>query len=149
MRRFIRKFPIIALWLMSAAHGELEADGLWARASVPGSETAAIYGVLHNTGTETLIIDGVETGVAGKAQFHHSKLVDGMSRMAHLPTLTLKPSGRLVFEPGARHIMLMGVTESLEEGSSFEIELILDGGERVTTTVRVGSIGQMTRPDDE
>ena len=47
----------------------------------------------------------------------HDVIADGDQRkMAQLNSVDIAPGESLVFEPGGRHIMLLGITDAPEEG---------------------------------
>ncbi len=139
---------LLALLPLAGVTAE-QTEGLWARATVPGADTGAVYGRLRNAGGEPLVIVGIETSMAEKAEIHVSSVHEGMSRMEHTPRLQIEAGESARLEPGGRHIMLMGLNEPLRKGASFDIELLLEDGARLRRQVLIGGIGQMTVPGGE
>lgn len=140
---------MVVMLLSVAAHADsLQTEGLWARATVPGGTTAAVYGVIVNSTDEQHRIVSIETERASKSTIHRTMMEDGMMKMRHVGSMTIDAGDRLEFEPGGLHIMLTGIAEPLREGDEFELTLLLADGTSVSLPVTVGTIGQMSYPDD-
>lgn len=125
---------------------DLVVEDAWARATVPGARTAAVYATLRNNGDSDLTVTGVSTDRAKMAMIHESKMQDGMMTMREKGPLLVPAHGNVVLAPGGLHIMLMGLPASLEEGARFDVEFVTSRGDRVRVPVVVGSIGQMAMP---
>lgn len=119
----------------------------WARATPPGSKSAAIYLTIKNTSEIGVTVAGIATEVAHMAHIHQTRAQDGMMRMDSITTFSLKPGESRMFEPGGLHIMLMGLNQALVEGMTFNIEISFDQDiSPITVPVRVGSIAQVSSP---
>lgn len=74
----------------------------------PGGAMAAGYFELRNPGHRSLVLQSVSSPAFASVEMHETVEVDGLSRMRELETVTV-PAGETVrFEPGGRHLMLMG-----------------------------------------
>lgn len=133
----------------TALAAPVQTMGLWARATAPGADTAAVYGVIVNTGDEAQVIVSVGTDIATKTMIHRTMLEDSMMKMRHVKTVTITAGGRVEFEPGGLHIMLTGLAGPLGEGDEFELTLFMADGTATAMPVKVGTIGQMSYPDDK
>ena len=60
-----------------------------------------------------------------------------MQMMPQLDGVEIPAGGELVLEPGGYHVMLIGLTESLLAGDSFEATLTFENAGDVTVTVPV------------
>lgn len=118
----------------------------WARASVPGAESAVIYGSFRNDGQRSLAIERVTSEIAGAIRIHETVLKDNMVMMSSVDELRIAPGEEIQLVPGGLHMMLIGLTRELIENEVFQIRLFFTDGEVATAGVRVGSINQIAAP---
>ena len=120
-----------------AQHSELVATDAWVRAT-PGSEVAAAYLILRNTGKEAVTVIGVDCSDARMAMIHETTVKGGISRMRPHQQLIVPPGATVKLEPEGLHIMLHGVTKPLAPGASVPLVLRLSDGTsvQVVATVR-------------
>ncbi|WP_334021323.1 copper chaperone PCu(A)C [Alteromonas sp. S015] len=98
----------------------------YARATFALAKTGAVYFTLHNhsDSDKTLTSVSVSSDVASEAQIHTTVMEEDVMKMRELTDGVKIKAGEMVsFESGGHHIMLMGLTKGLEEGS--EVALIL------------------------
>jgi copper(I)-binding protein len=57
--------------------------------------------------------------------------------MVHLDEVTVPAHGRIVFEPGDYHLMLVQPTRKLEIGEKISVTLEFGNGEKVTSQFEV------------
>lgn len=93
----------------------------WVRSMPPGTQVTAAYGTLMNHSDEPVTISQLTADVGSEAQMHDVIAEGDQRRMVQLETANIAPGASLTFEPGGRHIMLIGVTEPLPEGGHIEI----------------------------
>ena len=122
---------------MGTAHAEIVINGVWSRATAPGLDRGAVYFELENTSRRGEQLIGVSTPRAPRAELHQTIEEGGNSRMVHTPEVRVPAEGEVIFEPGGRHVMLMGLSDSLQEGETFELTLELERNGPVTLTVDV------------
>ena len=85
-----------------------------------GTAVTAAYGSLMNHGNDTVPFN--VTSTTGTEAQMHDVIADGDQRkMVRLSAVDIAPGESLVFEPGGRHIMLLGITDALEEGSDLAL----------------------------
>ena len=118
----------------------------WARASVPGARSAAIYGSFRNDGKRSLAIEEVTSEIAGMIMIHETVLENNMVMMSPVDELRIAPGDEIELKPGGVHMMLTGLTRALIEKDVFQIRLVFSDGSTATADVKVGSINQMTTP---
>ena len=122
----LKALPLLCLSCLLVLTGcepkaELEFNDPWLRLMPDGvKSTAAFVTITNNTGAP-IVLEDVSLDWAKHAMMHESKVVDGMAKMQHLDELMIDEE--LVFQPGAKHIMIMGVKEPLIEGQSYNIRL--------------------------
>ena len=108
---------LMGLSLSSLAVEMLHWRDAWVRSLPPGMAVTAAYGSLMNHGGDTVTIVNVTSTTGTEAQMH-DVIADGDHRkMMQLNSVNIAPGESLVFEPGGRHIMLLGITDAPEEGS--------------------------------
>jgi len=138
---FTAAFPaLLACTIALAAAPPLTAQDAWIRAT-PGSDLAAAYLTLHNTGTQAVNIVGVRCACAGHAMIHESLVSNGQSIMRPREPLAVAAGATLRFAPGGLHIMLQGLTRALTPGEEVPLELLLDSGGSLSVRARVRALG--------
>ena len=98
----------------------------YARATFALAKTGAVYFTLHNhsDSDKTLRSVSVSSDVASEAQIHTTVMEEDVMKMRELTDGVIIKAGEMVsFESGGRHIMLMGLTKGLEEGSEVALTL--------------------------
>jgi len=128
--------PIWLLWAALAHAAEVEVSDGWARASAGAGGVAAAYLTLTNRGGETALT-GVETPLAGHAAVHATIDEDGVMRMRMVDRIPLAAGASVTLQPGALHIMLMGLAQPLVEGDRLPLRLSFDDGGHVDTELPV------------
>lgn len=119
-----------------AQHSELLATDAWVRVT-PGSDVAAAYLTLRNTGKKTVTVVGVDCSDASMAMIHETTVKGGISRMRPHEQLVVPPGATVKLEPEGLHIMLHGVTKPLAPGASVPLVLRLSDGTSVQVTALV------------
>lgn len=125
-------FPVLA----AAQAGTLVVQNAWMR-KAPGVDTAAVYMVLRNTGTQPVTVVGVQSPIASHVMMHETSEVDGQSRMRMLDKVVVAPGQSVTFAPGGKHVMLSGFNQSVAVGQRVPLVLMLADGEQVQTTAVV------------
>jgi periplasmic copper chaperone A len=123
--------PILAV----AQTSPLIVQNAWMR-KAPGSDTAAVYLVLRNTGVEPVIVIGVRSPAASHVMIHESSTVGGQSRMRMHEKLVIGPGQSVSLAPGGLHVMLSGMKKSPLIGQTVPLVLLLANG----GTVQVAAI---------
>lgn len=112
----------------AAATHRLEAR-LWARATLPGMRTAAVYGSLRNDSDAMLIAASPASQLAEHASLHETRRdqATGMHRMRHLEELHLPAGASVALAPGGLHLMLFGLAARLRQGETLPLSLEVRG----------------------
>ncbi len=114
-------------------------DG-YARATFALAKTGAVYFTLHNHGDsdKTLTSVSVSGDVANEAQIHTTVMEEDVMKMRELTDGVKIEAGEMVsFESGGRHVMLMGLTKGLEEGTEIALTLTFADKSELQVTVPV------------
>lgn len=123
---------------LAADQQNIIAERVWSRASMGENRPGVAYMELHNTGSGTRTLTGVETGRAAMAQIHQtSTSASGVSQMAPAGDIDILPGARIALEPGGLHIMLMQLDRPLAEGEYYHLTLIFKNGDNVEIRVPV------------
>ncbi len=127
MRRYLTLLALLALsTLVSpalAGESPIVASDAWARPTLKGTRTGAVYLMLSNHGSASDRLIGVSTPVAERAEVHEDVTANGVMSMKPVPELALPAGASTAIEPGRYHIMLMGMKKTLAAGDTFPITL--------------------------
>jgi len=141
MRKYLALFGLAAL---CAPAGPGLADDLpivaseaWARPTLTGTRTGAVYLMLSNRSATADHLVGVSAAVADRAELHEDVTENGMMSMNAVPDLLLTPGASTAIEPGRYHIMLIGMKKSVNVGESFPITLTFATAPPLEVTVAV------------
>ena len=129
---------------IAAAHqekiGSFTVHHPWARASATSqAKSGAIYLKLDNHGDSDIILTGVSTNAAKRAELHTHIMSDhGVMQMRPVVGgISVPAHGTEELKPGGLHIMMMGLTSPLSEGEVFDITLTFSDGSSGTVSVEV------------
>lgn len=104
----------------------------YVRAMAEDSDMTAIFGQITNLSDQDVTITGFSSSVPAQRYEIH-EVVDGTMRP--LQNGLVVPAGEtVVLQPGAEHLMLLGVTSPVEAGDTVSVTLTVDGTETVTTS---------------
>lgn len=132
----IRPLLFTALLAATPALADVTVTAPWARASIVASRPGAAYLTLQTPEGDRLV--SITTPVAEKVMIHAIEAGDdGLARMRSLDVLDLPADVPLTLEPGGMHIMLMGLTKKLLEGTRFPLTLSFETAGEVTIEVPV------------
>ena len=128
---------LMGLSFSSLADEMLHWRDAWVRSLPPGTAVTAAYGSLMNHGNGTVTIVNVTSTTGTEAQMH-DVIADGDQRkMMQLNSVDIAPGESLVFEPGGRHIMLLGITDAPEEGGDLALCAVSARGTEACTRAPV------------
>ena len=98
--------------------GPLEIDHPWTRATPDGANVAAGYMTLKNSGASAdHLVGGTLDGVQ-KVEIHEMAMKDGVMTMRPVAGgVAIPASGAVTLKPGSYHVMFIGLTQPLKEGT--------------------------------
>ncbi|MDF1671212.1 MAG: copper chaperone PCu(A)C [Roseovarius sp.] len=132
----------LTFWPFFASADVTISDG-WARASILASRPAAAYLTLTSDQVDQLV--AITTPIAGNVTIHAVETSDdGVSRMVEVDALDLPAGEPVTLAPGGMHLMLMGLSEKLEEGTELPLTMTFASGVRMEVSVPVlgpGAVG--------
>jgi protein SCO1/2 len=151
---------LLAAWLLAAAAGAAEADariapaadpassgsisvvGAWSRSTAPGASVGVVYFEVINTGpTDTLLT--IECPAAERVEMHATARADGIMKMRQVASVDIPARGRLSFEPGGLHAMLIGIKQPLKEGGRLPLTLVFRGAGKLRFEAAIQGLGTM------
>lgn len=109
----------------------LSVQEVWSRPS--SGNNGAVYMTLIGGDTEMALVGAsVAPDVASVAEIHETTMDDsGAMTMSMTPQVVVPAGSSVLFEPGGHHVMLMGLTEPLVAGDTFDVMLrFADGSEK-------------------
>ncbi|MFW6094535.1 MAG: copper chaperone PCu(A)C [Pseudomonadota bacterium] len=140
-----RRLTVALLLVLSGCSGPpepgagaaLEVTDARVRTPVPGQDRTAGYFTARNPGDAAVTIRGARSDAAEAVEIHESRREGDRMRMVPLDEVVVAPGEAVRFEPGGKHLMLLGIEQL---GESVEIVLEHDGGETLVRfeTVPVG-----------
>lgn len=102
------------------------------------SGTGAAYMIVKNAGTEADRLVGGATEIAGVVEIHEVVDEGGMMEMRPLAYgLETPAGGEVILQPGGYHVMLIGLTEDLTDGMTFDLTLSFEHAGEVVVPVSV------------
>jgi len=139
------RIPLIAFILVAmlettlarADQDDLLVRDAWIREAPPNASVLAGYLTLVNPGSDPRRLTGVESGQFDSVEMHRTIHEDGMAKMAPQPYLDLPPGGTVELVPGGYHLMLMMPSRRFVEGDVVSLDLIFQGGGRMTVPFEV------------
>lgn len=124
--------------------GAIEITNAWSRASMGTSRPAVLYLTIRNSGTSEDGLVAVATPVASKSMLHDLVVQGGVASMPHVNEIAVPAGASIALEPGGYHGMLMGLTQALKVGETFQVTLTFREAGQVTVPVVINAIGAKT-----
>jgi hypothetical protein len=129
----VRRVAVLALAGGLCVAGCDRADGIvvenaWVRAAPPGAAVQAGYMTLRNRGHDAVTLVGARSVAFAGVEMHESVEDDGTRAMRPIGHLDLAAGGRVQFEPGGRHLMLVAPARDYRAGEAIRIVLVYEGG---------------------
>lgn len=131
----------------------LEASGAWARVTPTGATDGVVYLEVASPDDDAIVAASVPATIASAAQLHETTTGDasggghehhgggaaagGLTSMAEIEEVALPADEVVTFEPGGRHVMLVGLVRPLVAGSTFPLTLTLRSGATLVADVTV------------
>ena len=124
---------LLALITSLAACGDpgpaLSVSNVQIVAPAPGRSASVAYMIVNNNTGDPVSITGISSPQFGRAEFHETVITEGIARMQPMSDVSVDADSQLVFEPGARHIMLLDPTGGLVPGKTVSVQLQFGAGE--------------------
>ncbi len=122
---------------LATAASELSIENGWVRLVPPVSENTAAYFELKNNSKRDRVLVKVSTEAAKFTEMHIVTGAHGMTAMKPVEAFSVHPGRSLSFEPGGRHVMLIGLVSPLKEGAKVTLHLEFADGEKMDVPLTV------------
>ena len=98
-----------------APSGSISVVGAWSRSTAPGASVGVVYFEVINAGPADTLL-AIECPAAEHAEMHATGRADGIMKMRPVPSVDVAAGGRLSFQPGGLHAMLIGIKAAAQGG---------------------------------
>jgi copper(I)-binding protein len=119
------------------ASGEVEAQNPWVRESPPTVNVLAAYMTLFNHTDKKKTVLRITSTHFDRVEIHRTEMHDDMAHMVPVSKVIISPNGKVVFEPGGLHIMLIGPKGKLKKGDNIQLALHFSDNSTVAITAPV------------
>ena len=117
---------------------EVVVENAWARTSPMDAEMGAAYLVITSPVDDAVVKADVDVSIATMTQIHETTMNDdGTMGMQEIDEIVLPAGEKVSLKPGGYHVMLMGLKQPLETGSTLMITLTLKSGSKLTVEAKV------------
>lgn len=127
---------ILSLIACEHHHEGLDINHPWALALPSVSQNGAAYLSIHNHESADQLTN-VSSDIADKVEIHQHVNQNGQISMKKLDWVDIDEHSELAFQPGGRHIMLLGLKEPLVKGNSFVLNLVFKNAGEKQVTVQI------------
>ena len=132
-----RSWPPVATTV--PGNGAIEVSN--ARAQFTTTDVGAVYFDIRSTGSGDRLV-GASATIAEDTQIHEIVSEGGSSMMQPVEGgIPIDPGGHVTLQPGGYHVMVLGVDDIPEPGTTFELVLEFERAGRMTITVHVQEFG--------
>jgi copper(I)-binding protein/cytochrome oxidase Cu insertion factor (SCO1/SenC/PrrC family) len=111
----------------------------WVREAHSAATVNAGYMTLVNVGPEDVVLVKVESDAYKNIEVHEMVSVDGLMEMHEVTDMVIPSGGQIGFEPGGKHLMLMGPKEHLTVGQTVDMTLTFKSGKKQKVSVNVAA----------
>lgn len=128
-----------ALFFAAPAFAEIAVQDAYARSASPTAKTGAAFMMIHNDGGDADRLVSASSDAAVRVELHtHEEDANGVMKMIHVEEgFELPADGDIMMKRGGKHVMLMGLTDSLEHGETISITLTFETAGDVVVEVPV------------
>lgn len=131
----------ILSWFLSnfaiAQSQALQISDAWIRQAPPGVMMLGGYLQIKNQTDQPLSIKTLTSPLFKKIEIHKTLNENGLSRMMHVPNLTIPPNEQVALVPGNMHLMIMHPTRALQVDEMVLINIELENGDLMSFEAQV------------
>jgi periplasmic copper chaperone A len=124
--------------------GDIMIHEPWVRASLGAAPNSAAYMTLETVGSEPDRLVGGSSPAASKVEPHAHIMEGGVAKMRPVEAIEVAPGTPTVLEPGGLHLMLVGLTEKLEDGGTIPLTLVFETAGEITLEVPIKGMAAAT-----
>ena len=137
MVNFYRFGGLLAALLLSisAYAGDIQVEGAWTRATLPGQEMAMVY--MSITSKQAATIVGASSKASKAAEMHTMEHKGGMMKMYEVKSISLPANSRLEMSMHGYHLVLAGLKAPLKAGATVPLTLNIEMADKSIVKVDV------------
>ena len=109
--------------------------------AVSGNPAAVYFDIVYN-GDRGIAVRSVEVAGAAESMMHETSMVDGQMQMGEMMPQPLQNGATLSFAPGGKHVMVMGLPDTVKAGDTVEVTLTIAGGDKTSFPAVVKAAGE-------
>lgn len=121
-------------------NAEVELTDAYINVPLPGKTTTVAFFTVHNRSAKPVVITGVQTDGAARAELHSHTHENGIMKMRKEDQVSIPARSTLAFAPGSWHVMLFEVQPGLMTGDELHLTVQFADGTMVLTTARLKSL---------
>lgn len=103
------------------------------------SNVGVAYVSITNTGTKPLTLIGAQSAVSRKTEIHTHSMQGDIMQMRKIDSVDIPAGGTINMQPGALHLMLIGMRQPLKANQQFDITLTFKDLKPITQRFVVGA----------
>ena len=117
----------------------IQVNDAWTRPAAAGTNGAGFFKMTNGSRkSETLV--SVASPYADRVEMHQTSMAGGVMSMQRLDAGVVLPPGQTVtFEPGGKHLMVLGLKSALRAGGTLPLTFTLASGKHITLKASVRS----------
>lgn len=119
--------------------------GAWLRMPPMAMPMLAGFARIENPCKAPVVVASAKSSAFADVSLHESKVVDGVSRMRAVPTLTVPARGSVELKPGGLHLMLMQPVTMPKAGDRVPVTVKLSDGRELKALFDVRSAKPASR----
>jgi copper(I)-binding protein len=127
--------PFVVALLAEGALAQVRVEDAWVRGTVAGQRATGAFMKLVALSDVTLV--AVASPVAASAEIHEMKHDQGVMRMLPIERLALRSGETLTLGPGGYHVMLMGLTKTINGGDRIPLTLTFEDSKGTRSSLEV------------
>jgi protein SCO1 len=129
----------------SASSGSMSVVGAWSRSTAGGASVGVVYFEVINSGSADTLLT-IESPAAERTEMHATARVDGIIKMRPVASVDIPAGGRLSFQPGGLHAMLVGLKQPLREGGRLPVTLVFRRAGKLRFEAAIQGLGTANPP---
>ncbi len=125
-----------ALLLSASVYaGDIQVEGAWTRATLPGQDMAMVY--MSVTSKQAATIVGASSNASKTAEMHNMEHKGGMMKMYEVKSISLPANARLDMNLHGYHFVLSGLKAPLKAGASVPLTMDVEMADKRIVKVDV------------
>lgn len=137
----LSRISLIFLFLANTANAgnAIKIENAWSPEAPPVVKVLAGYMKINNLTNKDIKIKSVKSSLFERVEIHITEMKNGMMKMVKQENLNIKAKGYVELKPGGLHMMLIGKSKQVKDGSVIPLTLSFDNGETITVDLKVKS----------